>query len=120
MRQLPLNYEPWPTLLSALDDAVTHLGLKEVTYKLDVAKSIVCDALHDRNDRRWAQAWTLVVLQMLAQRHSATSDQLAKAIIDAQTVMTGRFVVVDDVEEPTAEEIAAAERVLAAAKRRRR
>jgi hypothetical protein len=120
MRQLPLSYEPWPTLLAAIDDAVTHLGLKEVVYRLDVAKSIVCDALHDRNDRRWAQTWTLTVLGMLAERRSASSDQLAKSILDAQAVMTGRFAVVAEDEEPTAEEIAAAERVLEAAKRRRR
>jgi hypothetical protein len=122
MRQLSLSYDPkeaWAALLSALDDAVTHLGLKEVTYKLDVAKSTLCDALHDRNDRRWAQQWTLVVLEMLSARRTATSDQFAKAILDAQAAVTARFVVVED-DEVTAEEIAAAERVLELARKRKR
>lgn len=119
MRQLSLPCEYWPTLLSALDDAVTYLGLKEVVYKLDVAKSTVCDALHDRNDRRWAQEWTCKVLEMLATRGNGTSDQLAKAILDAQASLTRRFVVVED-EDVTPEEIAAAERVLSIARKRRR
>ena len=122
MSQMSLAYEdrtPWDVLLSALDDAVTHLGLKEVTFTLNVAKSTVCDALKDRNDRRWAQEWTLTVLEMLTDRYSETSNQFAKAILDAQAAVTRRFAVVLSEEEPTPEEIAAAERVLAAAKRRR-
>lgn len=122
MRQLSLSYDgkdAWGAMLAALDDAVTHLGLKEVTFKLDVAKSTICDALHDRNDRRWAQQWTLTVLEMLAQRRTNTSDQLARAILEAQTTMTGRFIVIED-EEVTPEEIAAAERVLEIARKRKR
>jgi uncharacterized protein (DUF2267 family) len=122
MRQLSLSYDPkeaWAALLSALDDAVTHLGLKEVTYKLDVAKSTLCDAMHDRNDRRWAQEWTLVVLEMLADRYSDTATQLAKAILARQAEVTRRFIVVED-EEVSPEEIAAAQRVLDIAKRRKR
>lgn len=119
MQQLSLDYDAWGALRSAIEDAVTHLGLKDVVYKLDVAKSTICDALHDRNDRRWAQEWTVMVLRMLAARNTATSDQFAKAILDAQTVLTGRFVVVED-EQVTPEEIAAAERVLAIARKRKR
>ena len=100
-------------------DAVTHLGLKEVTFKLNVAKSTLCDALKDRNDRRWAQEWTLVVLEMLVDLYTDTGNQFAKAILDAQALVTRRFVVVDD-EEVSAAEIAAAERVLAIARKRRR
>ncbi len=122
MRQLSMSYdgkETWSQLLSALDNAVTHLGLKEVVYKLNVAKSTVCDALHDRNDRRWAQEWTLVVLEMLADLYSETGNQLARAILEAQAAATRRFYITDD-DGPTPEEIAAAQRVLDAAKKRRR
>lgn len=123
MRQLSLSWdrgEAWDKLRTALDNAVTHLGLKEVTFKLDVAKSTLCDALHDRNDRRWAQEWTLVVLSLLTSRGSESSDQLAKEILDAQAEVTSRFAVVLEDDEPTPEEIAAAERVITRAKRRRR
>lgn len=122
MRQLSMSYdgkETWSQLLSALDNAVTHLGLKEVVYKLNVAKSTVCDALHDRNDRRWAQEWTLVVLEMLADLYTETGNQLARAILEAQAAATRRFYITDD-DGPTPEEIAAAQRVLDAAKKRRR
>src|SRR5574338_232172 len=114
MRQLSMSYdgkETWSQLLSALDNAVTHLGLKEVVYKLNVAKSTVCDALHDRNDRRWAQEWTLVVLEMLADLYTETGNQLARAILETQAAATRRFYITDD-DGPTPEEIAAAQRVL--------
>lgn len=122
MRQLSLACDEktgWSAVLAALDDAVSHLGLKEVTYRLDVAKSTLCDALHERNDRRWGQEWTCKVLEMLAARRNATSDQFAKAILDAQAALTIRYVVIED-EQVTPEEIAAAERVLAIARKRRR
>ena len=123
MAQMSLVYDdrtPWSVLLSALDDAVTHIGLKEVVWKLNVAKSTVCDALHDRNDRRWAQEWTLVVLDLLADKYTETANQFAKAILDAQAAVARRFDVVAKDDGPTDEEIAAAERVIAAARKRRR
>lgn len=123
MPQLSLTYsdrEPWSRLLAALDDAVTYLGLKEVCHELDVAKSTVCDALHDRNDRRWAMAWTVKVLEMLRDRYTEPANQFSKRIIDIQAEITRRFEVVAIDEVPTDAEIEAAERVLAAAKRRRR
>lgn len=122
MTQLALSYSdkaPWSVLLSALDNAVTHLGLKEVVSELDIAKSTLCDALHDRNDRRWAQEWTLKVLEMLSDRYTDTCNQLAKSILDAQARVTRRFEVVASEDEPTPEEIAAAQRLIARAKRRR-
>lgn len=111
---------PWDVLLTALDNAVSHLGLKEVTFKLNVAKSTLCDALKDRNDRRWAQEWTLVVLEMLADSYSETCNQLAKTILDAQAMATRRFEVVAIDDESTPEEIATFERVLARQMKRRR
>jgi hypothetical protein len=121
MRQLSLPCDDaagWPALLHALDDAVTYLGLKEVCYRLDVAKSTICDALHDRNDRRWAHEWTCVVLEMLAERRSEICRELARAILAPQAALAGGMAVVDD-DGPTDEEIAAAERVLEAAKKRK-
>lgn len=123
MRQMSLpstDKRPWDVLLLALDNAVTHLGLKEVTFKLNVAKSTLCDALKDRNDRRWAQEWTLTVLEMLVDQYNETSNQLARAILDAQAMVTRRFEIVAVDEGPTDAELEAAERVIAAAKRRRR
>lgn len=111
---------PWEVLLSALAAAVDHLGLKEVAFKLDVAKSTLSDAKHDRNDRRWAQEWTLVVLEMLTDQYNETSNHLAKAILEAQAAVTRRFEVVALDDEPTPEEIAAAQRVIDRAKRRRK
>lgn len=123
MGQMSLSYEdkaPWDVLLSALDNAVSYLGLKEVTFKLNVAKSTLCDALKDRNDRRWAQEWTLVVLGMLADSYNDTSNQFAKEILDALASVTRRFEVVLADDEPSPEELAAAQRVIDRAKRRKR
>jgi hypothetical protein len=123
MRQLAIAYDDrssWSALLACIDDAVTHLGLKEVCHTLDVAKSTVCDALHDRNDRRWAGEWTIKVLEMLRDRYSETSNQHMRAILDAHAAVTRRFEVVPVDDVPSEAEIAAAERVLSMAKRRRR
>jgi hypothetical protein len=122
MRQMlmPMDDQtPWQRLLSRLSSAVDFLGLKEVAFKLDVAASTLSGAKQDKNDRRWAQEWTLVVLEMLADRYDETANQIAKAILDEQALMTRRFEVVSRDEEPTAEEIAAAERLLLRAKKRR-
>jgi predicted metal-binding transcription factor (methanogenesis marker protein 9) len=123
MLQMTLGMQdrtPWEVLLSKIEDAVTYLGLKEVTFRLNVAKSTLCDALKDRNDRRWAQEWTLAVLEMLADNYSETNNQFAKAILDAQAVVTRRFEVIASTDGPTDAEIAALERALADAKKRRR
>src|SRR5689334_5824128 len=122
MRQLAMNYDdetPWEQLRLVLQNAVSHLGLKEVVFRLNAAKSTVSDALRDQNDRHWRQEWTLVVLEMLSDRYSEASNQYAKAILDAQTVITRRFEVVALDDEPTDVEIEAAERLLARAKKRR-
>jgi predicted metal-binding transcription factor (methanogenesis marker protein 9) len=70
--------------------------------------------------RRWAQEWTLAVLEMLADNYSETNNQFAKAILDAQAVVTRRFEVIASTDGPTDAEIAALERALADAKKRRR
>lgn len=135
MQQLSLtsadDRTPWEHLLRAIGDAVYHLGLKEVVFKLNAAKSTVSQALKLRDDddddrrpgkdeRHWRQEWTLTVLEMLADRYNETSNQHAKAILDAQAAMTRRFGIVALEDEPSDEEIAAAERVFARIKRRRK
>lgn len=126
MRQLALGYKPahvaksaLEDLLAALQQAVLHLGLKEVTYELDVAKSTVSEALSGNSDRRWAHEWTLTVLAMLSARHNETCDRLARNIHDAEAAVSPRFSFVER-DEFSDEEIAAAERVLAAARKRKR
>jgi hypothetical protein len=122
MRQMlmPLgDLKPWERLLSRLSSAVDFLGLKEVAFKLDVAASTLSGAKQDKNDRRWAQEWTLVVLEMLADRYDETANQIARAILEEQATVTRRFAVVLEDEEPTPEEIATAERVIAVRKKRR-
>lgn len=123
MQQLSLtcnDLTPWDRLLARIEDAVQHLGLKDVTYKLNVAKSTLCDALKDRNDRRWAQEWTLVVLEMLADCYTDTANEFAKAILDAQAVVTRRFEVASKEDAMTDDEIATLERLSAKAKKHRR
>lgn len=122
MQQLSLTCDdrtPWDLLLGTLSDAVYHLGYKDVLFELNVNKSTLSDALRGQNDRHWRQEWTLKVLEMLVNRYSEASNQFAKAILDAQAVVTRRFEVVAIDDAPTDAEIEAAERVLAKAKKRR-
>src|SRR5690348_1675368 len=122
MRQMlmPLgDLKPWERLLSRLASAVDFLGLKEVAFRLDVAASTLSNAKQDKNERRWAQEWTLVVLEMLADRYDETANEIARAILDEQAAITRRFAVVLESEEPTPEEIRIAEKVLASRKKRR-
>ncbi len=127
MLQLPFGYKPsyagreaWLVMLEALRAAVTHLGSKEVVHELDVNKSTLSEALNEKSDKRWAGEWTHIVLAMLDAQHTKSSEELAKRILDAQVALSTRFAVVDASAEPTPEEIAAAERVLAKAKARKR
>lgn len=131
MRQPSLPYAPsyvgrsaWFVMLEALRAAVAHLGTKEVIYELNVAKSVLSEAINEREerkegDKRWANEWTHVVLAMLEQRHNDTCDQLARTILEAQAALSSRFVIADTSDEPTPEEVEAAERVIAKAKKRR-
>ena len=122
MRQMAMTLDertPWDVLLSLIEDAVMYLGLKEVVFKLNAAKSTVSDALRDKNERYWRQEWTLTVLEMLADRYDETSNQLAKSILDAQAAVTRRFEVASIDDGPTDEEIEIAERVLAKARKRK-
>lgn len=123
MQQMALSMDeqtPWDRLLLVLANAVAHLGHKEVVFRLNVAKSTVSDALGDKNDRHWRQEWTLVVLEMLADRYTETANQFAKAILDAQAAMTRRYSVVSDEDAMTEDELATLDRLTAKAKRLKR
>lgn len=111
---------PWAMLRLTIANAVHHLGIKEVVFKLNAAKSTVSDALGDKNDRHWRHEWTLTVLEMLANQYTETANQFAKAILDAQAAMTRRFEVVSMDEAMTDDEVATLERLTAKAKRQKR
>lgn len=123
MSQMSLGIDekpPFEQLLLVLDNAVTYLGLKEVAFKLDIAKSTLCDALKDRNDRRWALEWTVKVLEMLRDQYTETANQFSRSILDIQSAVTRRFEIVAIGDEPTDAEIEAAERMVARTKRRKK
>jgi hypothetical protein len=94
--------------------------MKEVVFRLNAAKSTVSDSLGDKNDRHWRQEWTLDVLEMLRERYTETANQFMKAILDAQAEVSRRYEVIRPDEEPTDEEIEAAQRTLAKARRKKK
>lgn len=124
----------WERMLGVLKDAVHYLGIKDVVFKLNATHSTVSTALTfvrptdredrkgeaNKGDRHWRQEWTLVVLEMLADKYTETSNQYIKAILDAQAVVTRRFVVVSADDEPTEEELAVHARVNEKLKRQKR
>jgi hypothetical protein len=124
MRQMAMVLDedetPWALLRLTIDNAVHYLGVKDVVYKLNAAKSTVSDALGDKNDRHWRQEWTLVVLEMLADRYEDTANQFAKSILDAQAAITRRFEVVSMDDAMTDDEVATLERLTAKAKKQKR
>lgn len=126
MLQLPFAYKPgdagresWLAMLEVIRVAVQYLGPKDVTDELDINKTTLSESLNEQRDRRWAAEWTHVVIAMLDAQHSPAGDDLVKRILDAQTALSARFVVVDASDEPTPQEVAAAERVLAKVKSRK-
>lgn len=135
MRQLELGYSPsyighkaWRGddddriggALEALNAAVDHLGRKDVLYELNVAKTTLSEALGETNDKRCAAEWIFKVLAMLTMRGDDKSAQLQHDILAAFTVVTPRFTVVDTSDEPTPEEVAATEALVAKSRRRKR
>ena len=83
--QLSLTYSPaylggkiFEQRLDVLRSAVNHLGLKEVSFELDVSGSMLSDALNERDRKRWAAEWVDVLKAMLAKRGS---DEIATDIL---------------------------------------
>lgn len=111
--QLSLMYRPshagreaWQVQLEALRAAVAHLSAKEVSYELDVSCSQLSDAMAERDRKRWAGEWTLVVLAMLEAKHDEVADSLARAIIESHAALSA--FVLEERRALTPEERAAA------------
>jgi hypothetical protein len=125
MRQMAMSYEdvtPWDTLRLTISNAVHYLGMKEVVFRLNAAKSTVSAALGGESgagtgERHWRQEWTCVVLEMLRDRYTDTGNQFMESILDAQAAITRRFEVVSAEDAMTDEEIATLDRLSAKAKK---
>ncbi len=85
--QLSLGYKPayvgaeaWQKQLEVLRAAVRHLGLKEVSFELDVSGSMLSDSLNERDRKRWAAEWTQVVIAMLSQRRDEIGMDLCEQL----------------------------------------
>jgi hypothetical protein len=87
--------EAWLRQLDALRAAVKHLGPKEVAFELDCGGTQISDALNERDRKVWHAAWTHVVKAMLAAKHDETSQDLLRAIVEADVSATP-FAIVDD------------------------
>lgn len=109
MSQLAITFDPawagreaWQAQLEVLRAVVTHLTSKEVLDKIDVAKSTLSEALHERNDKRWAAEWTHVIKAMLARRYDEVSVDLLRKLCDFDLATT--TLVVGEPRELTPEE----------------
>lgn len=103
-QQLDLRYRPatigreaYLAQLEAIRAAVQHLGHKDVAYELDIAGSYLSDALNERDRKRWASEWTLVVLAMLEQRRDGVADEIARRILEPAAALS-TYVLEDRVE----------------------
>jgi hypothetical protein len=110
--QLSLTYdasyvgrETWAAQLEVIRLAVGHLGLKEVSFALDVSGSMVSDALNERDRKRWAAEWTHVLVAMLVKKNDETALGFVRQLFGAALEPTP-FTIEDDAEL-TAEEIVA-------------
>ena len=97
------GHECWQSQLDLLRAAVLHLTPKEVLDKIDVAKSTLSEALHERNDKRWAAEWTHVIKAMLAKRYDdEVAQDLLRRLCEADVSSTP-YAISDD-QPMTAEE----------------
>lgn len=86
--------------------AVARLNPKEVAFVLDVAHTQLLDAMHERDRKVWHDAWTSVLLHMLAQTHDEQCLELARGIVE--TFLDGLPFRIETAEPMTPEEEAAA------------
>lgn len=124
--QLSLGYEPgyvgadaWRHQLEAIRSAVNHLGLKEVSFALDVSGSMLSDALNERDRKRWAAEWTHVVLAMLSRR---AGDQIAESLVRliAETAILTTQLALEGEAEISRDELAVAMAAIAKLRRKGR
>ena len=85
--QLSLTYSApyvgeadWQRQLVAIRAAVQYLGLKEVSYALDVSGSMLSDSLNERDRKRWAASWTCIVYRMLVAKGDGIAFDLARSL----------------------------------------
>lgn len=98
--------------LETLRAAVTHLGLKEVAYELDVGGTQVSDALHERDRKVWHHDWTDVVKSMLgAKRDDQAAAELLRSLLDIDAAGTP-YTITEEVALTPEEEAAAYRREL--------
>lgn len=111
----PADYvgqETWNRQLESLRAAVTHLGLKEVAFVLDISGTHLSDSLNERERKNWHARWTHVVKAMLAAKHNdPTAADILRAITDADVANTP-FALTEDVTLTPEEEAASLRREL--------
>lgn len=112
--QLSLVYAPgeqgrmlWLTQLEAIRTAVGYLGLKEVSFALDVSGSMLSDALNERDRKRWACEWTQVLKVMLMKRADVIARKLLRGIVESEVAGTD-IELADDEDDIDADELQAA------------
>lgn len=59
----------WLRLRKAVYEAVQAVGVKEVAYRLDVAPSLLSDALNERDRKNFQLRWVFVVLDLASDAH---------------------------------------------------
>lgn len=123
--QLSLVYNPstagreaWLAHLEVLRSAVSHLGLKEVSFAIDVSGSMLSDALNERDRKRWAGEWTLVIQAMLRNKYDPIAFDLLHKV--ASTGIGCTPFCVQEEDEITPEDEAVWQRVEAAKRRKAR
>ena len=124
--QLSLSYDPategreaWALELEALRSAVNYLTIKEVAFALDVNASTLCDALNERDRKRWAGGWTPVLRAMLrAKRSDEIAQRLLRSIAEAQ--LSGTEFELAGAAEISADEMQAALAAVASVRAKRK
>lgn len=74
----------WTDELDVLREAVALLGLKDVCHELDANKTLVLDAMHERDRKHWQAEWTHVVIAMLARRADDLAAEVLRALVRAR------------------------------------
>jgi hypothetical protein len=100
-----VGHETWLEQLDVIRHAVGHLGLKEVSFALDVSGSMVSDALNERDRKRWAAEWTHTLVAMLVKRNDEAALGFVRQLFAAALGPTP-FVLEDNTELSDAEIVA--------------
>lgn len=76
--------EDWAVELEIIRSAVTHLGLKDVAFELDLSGSLLSDSLNERDRKGWRAKWSRVVKRMLFARRDDVSKKLLRALVELE------------------------------------